>query len=452
MRRLIVRGPGLRGPAGADGKDGLPGLYAIPADEAVAAYVEAGDTRAAVETAVADFVQDEGPVKAALADSIAAVGDPKYAPVAGSTNYVQNTSLAAEQIRTADAAAMRPWFAALAGRHVAPARLMIGLGDSRQEGDGIAGSLTNRTMERLAARLRGLLPTDGNPVGPPVNFMPVKFVSPGCQALNTRWTTNSPSTSNSFGQGARVVFLGAGHVAQLTAVMTSCKLVWVRSATAASFRWRVDGGAWSTVDASGGLADGRTTDIGPLSAGSHTIDVENVSGSVGLSGAFVYNGDETKGIQVYDFSKSGIRSGSTGYSSNNLLYLTQSVAAVNPHCVVLNLGTNDMGANVAPTDYKLNMEAIIAAVEAGCTLPPTIVLVAEATRTQGGFTYPWSAYVTAMRELVAAAPTRRTLLDLSVRMPPLADNTLGLYADSLHEGNKGHSLKADYMASFLTPR
>lgn len=73
MRRLIVRGPGLRGPAGADGKDGLPGLYAIPADEAVAAYVEAGDTRAAVETAVADFVQDEGPVKAALADSIGEV-------------------------------------------------------------------------------------------------------------------------------------------------------------------------------------------------------------------------------------------------------------------------------------------------------------------------------------------------------------------------------------------
>jgi lysophospholipase L1-like esterase len=364
--------------------------------------------------------------------------------------YVPSTSLGAESIRTSDARAWTPWRAALANRDNAPARLLL-LGDSRTEGTG-ASARSKRWAERMAATLRTRFPvTGGNPAYAPINYVPVKYISTTMASMSM-WSAPinnaGGGTSNGLGLGTRTVTLAAGASTTLTFTGTSVKLAYVRTVGATSFSYSVDGGAAVTVDSGGGLLDGRTVAIGPLSAGVHTILVTSVSGLVHLSGAYIYNGEESAGIQVFDAGHHGLRSGNI-MGAGATTY-TAAIAAVDPHCVVIDVGTNDHGANIDPAAYKTNMQALLSAVNAACVLPPTIVFAPSPGRSSG-FTYPWSAYVDVMRELVAADPQHVTLVDLGSRMPPTSDNSLQLYYDTLHENDKGHAFRGDILAAALSP-
>jgi hypothetical protein len=411
-------------------------------DEANALYAPQSVVAVAV-AAAADAASRATPAQ--VTNAVA----PKLDKTEAASTYIANSSLAAEQIRTADATAMRPWRAALAARDYAPARVLF-LGDSRTEGEG-ATVVARRWQDRVAAILRDRFRvTGGNPAYAPRNYLPVKYISPTMLA-STQWTAPSGGTApNNFGLGTRVVTLGVGNSTTLTFTGTSAKLAYVRNAAAASFTYAVDGGSAVSVNAGGGLLDGQTVAINGLSAGSHTIVVTGETGTTYFAGAYVYNGEETKGIQFFDAGHHGVTSSSI--LGSGVSHFTNGIKPTDPHLVVVGIGTNDYGNQVNPATYKTNMQTVLAAVRSACTLPPTVVIVADSARAGvASPTYQWPEYVAKLRELVAEAPTTTTLMDLSLRMPPLTDNSLNLYADSLHENDRGHALRADVVAGFLSP-
>lgn len=307
----------------------------------VGADTVTGELPAVVRARIlADTLADPG-----LATAVNAEIDPAIASeiVRANSAYVPNTSLAAETIRTADATALTPWRAALANRDNVPARILF-VGDSRTEGEG-ATTVGNRWQNKVAATLRSRFPvTGGNPAYASANYVPVKYISPTLagQSLFSAPAGGTFYETNNFGLGTRVIDLRAGANTTLTFTGTSCKIAYVRAATAGSFTYAVNGGSAVTVSwAAGSTQDGQLVSLGPFTAGVHTVLITGVTGSAYIAGAYVYNGEETKGIQVFD-------AGHHGVTSNTIIgagafYFTQTVANVDPHCVYIGVGTNDYG-------------------------------------------------------------------------------------------------------------
>lgn len=359
-------------------------------------------------------------------------------------------TVSAEAVRTADATAMTAWRAARGARDLSPARALF-IGDSRTEGEG-ATTLARRWQNRLADILRERYPLQSaTPKYSPANYYPVRYVSPTLANL-TPWTGTPTSSPNNLGLGTRVVTLAAGATLTLTLsgafAATSAKIAYVQTSAASSFSYALDGGTATTVNSGGGLVDGRTIALNGLGGTAHTVVVTGVTGTVYIAGVFVYNGEEAAGLQFFDGGHHGIRSG-TAMQGGATAY-TATVASVDPHLVMVAIGTNDYGGNIDPESYRTSMTALLNAIVAGCTLPPTIVIVIDPPR-GGTFTYPWASYVQVMRDLQAVDPAHRTILDLNARMPALSDNTYSLYrTDTIHEADRGHAFRADVLADYLS--
>ena len=109
-----------------------------------------------------------------------------------------------------------------------------------------------------------------------------------------------------------------------------------------SFRWRVDGGAWSVADCdnNGALAAGRAVASG-LAYGPHAVDVEVVSGEVAIGGAVFTRDASVPGLRVHHACN-------PGSALRHHVVLDADVwaafaADLGPvHAVCVNLGINDV--------------------------------------------------------------------------------------------------------------
>ncbi len=132
-------------------------------------------------------------------------------------------------------------------------------------------------------------------------------------------------------------------------------------------------------------------------------------------------------------------------NNNNAAYWPAVVGTIQPQLVTIALMTNDYQGGVDPATSKTNLLAMIAAVRAKCTVPPTIVLLTYPAR--GDVTspaYPWASYV-AVAASIASADTGVAHLDLSARYTsPATSNALGNWdSDKVHPTDKGHGLIAE---------
>lgn len=348
-------------------------------------------------------------------------------------------------------AAIDPWLTALAARATTPARVMV-WGDSRAEGQG-ATTLANRWQSKFAAGMRAAFPTTGVTTYAENNYAAFNLISTSLASL-TLWTGKTVASSpNNFGLGTRCSILSAaGQGATLPFTGTAFKLAYVASNVASSFSYTVDGGAPVTVSwPAGSVADGRTVTVTGLADTSHTVVVAWLSGTVYIEGAHQFRGEYAKGIQVFDAGHSGTRSGTTYGASRT--YMTQSTATVNPHLIIVVLGTNDFGGSIVPATYRTEMEANITAWRAGCTTPPTIVLTLDWERgpTIPAQAYPWADYLQQLRD-IAAADTGVMLFDLQAQFPNYTDNATGyIAADDTHETDAGQARRAQLVQAAVSP-
>jgi hypothetical protein len=369
--------------------------------------------------------------------------------------YVPNSTIGAEFVRTADANGRRAAQIGLANRGVDAFRILV-CGTSIHEGEGTT-NLAYRWQERMAATLRALYPTTGVTNYSPNNYYPVGYAIATGSTVGNPWVkTGSPTAQNAYGVGARAqLFDASGEGAILTISAKRIRLHWIRTASAASFRYKVVRSSdsseivgWTTVSTNTGTAllIGRTL-IDSLDGTQHVVTVEWVSGSVYFAGAEVYRDEISTGIQIFDSGRSGSQAGTPGWS--NLSRLTDVVNLLQPHLILVDYGINEQGNNVAPATFKTNLLAWIAAAKAGVTTPLSIGLVKGYGRRTAG-TYPWSDYRAVYDEIVAA-DSSCFVIDMGTRMPPPADTTYDTWADTLpHANDRGHGLYAEGIRSVVT--
>lgn len=202
-------------------------------------------------------------------------------------------------------------------------------------------------------------------------------------------------------EGVTVERLGAPHPhvtataaasINFTGTFDSLTIHYRQVAGGGSFRYRVDAGSWTTVDTNGATAYGTST-ISGLADASHAVNVEWVSGTVVVFGAYMTSG--STGIVVN-------RCGHTGMTTVDLAAVnganwTAAAAAFGPDLAIITLGTNDQTGNVTPATYVSNMATIIGRLPAGCDV--IVAMPADTIRkwlAAGATTYSIYNYAEAM--------------------------------------------------------
>jgi lysophospholipase L1-like esterase len=335
----------------------------------------------------------------------------------------------------ADAAADRlpllSWHAALANRRYEPAVVAV-IGSSSTEG---VGSPYGRGFVAvLTENLRHAFPVAGAPGG--ANFVAAWGRPKGWPVLAAGGKPAPPDA----GWALKGWELDGGS---LTHSFTGTSVqVW----------HAVDARIQVTLDGRVAAVSGTTWSSGPLEPGNHTI---SLSGTGLVNGFAVFDGDEHRGIQVWNGGHGGRTTGS--YASQSGAWAPR-LAAIRPDLVILQLGVNDWRTGVPAATVKRNLRTIIGEVRSSSGTNPSFVIYGS-PKVGPGRAEGFGRLAQAWREVAAedtggyGGRSAVTYFDLSARqLPPSGDNRLGLYCDDLiHMTDKGAAHTADALTGFLSP-
>ncbi|WP_022960308.1 SGNH/GDSL hydrolase family protein [Spongiibacter tropicus] len=213
------------------------------------------------------------------------------------------------------------------------------------------------------------------------------------------------------------------------------------------FRYRVDGGAWATVNAgvSGTTAKIEITGLSAL--GTHTLEIDTSvnTGTVTLFGFYA------TGIAGFEASKIA-NSGATApqYASiaadESVQYILQDIGF---DLVEACLGTNDFNQGVSLASYRSGLEALGGAYQGARAETGIVITSPPVCNTTG--TYPMSSYRDKAAEAVKALDCEH--FDLYSRFADFeAMDGLGVWGDDFHLNYIGGRLNAEELAAeFLLP-
>ncbi|BBH69406.1 hypothetical protein ACTI_60910 [Actinoplanes sp. OR16] len=327
-----------------------------------------------------------------------------------------------------DRLALLSWHAALANRRYQPAVVAV-IGSSSTEG---VGSVHGRGyVAVLAENLRHAFPVAGAAGG--ANFVAAWGRPDRWPVIASGGGRPAPPDDGWALKGWELTGGTLTHSFTGTSVR-----VW--HSPAAALTVTVDG---RPIPASGS---------GPLAAGSHTV---TVSGTGRVNGFVTFDGDEHRGIQVWNGGHGGRTTGSFAAQTSAW---APSLAEIRPDLVILQLGVNDWRTGVPAATVKRNLKAIIKAARSAAGTDPSFVVYGS-PRVGPGRAEGFGRLAQAWREVAAedsggyGGTSAVTYFDLAARqLPPSGDNRLGLYCDDLiHMTDKGAAHTADALTGFLTP-
>jgi lysophospholipase L1-like esterase len=418
--------------------------------------VDVGEDLAAVEADVSTHIAAANPHGTGIASLADAAADPATVDVKGGGVLTYDTTTSTWR-PDGTTVALMGWHAALAGRHYARANVVC-LGDSITEGQG-ATAFAHTWPARLRDLLRARFPTAGVVGGR--GF--IGAASTG--TLSYTWPTTitgGPSLDAGWGPKRYAAFLdGAAPADTLTYTLqgTAADIMWGRSDFSGSFRYQVDGGAWTTVNTGGTVQDGLLTRVALGASGMHELHIESVDATFKqiVAGVVEYDGDEDAGLTVHDAGHFGWSTTDWASGTTDPARWPSAIGALAPDLVVIMLGANDQWASTDPSVFRSNLSTIIGALRAASIAPipyPPILLAMHAARGDGPYAHTWAAYVEEAHTLAAADSTVAVAdLTLGPRLPDqTASPTWGLYADAVHLSDTGLSYVADRLAAILAPR
>ena len=323
---------------------------------------------------------------------------------------------------------------------------VLAIGDSVTEGQG-ASTKANRWIDLLRDILRKAYPVAGVTGGQ--NYQPAFY---GVYAPDSTWGSTGiadtgSNTNITWGGnlGYRGDQMAVGATRTLTVTGTTVDLWYLLNGGTISYA--VDGGTAVSINTAGTYANAQKTNIPLYTPGSHTIKITAVSGTSYISGLTVYNGDETKGVHMYD-------SGHTGWLSadplTDLALFNAALGIVAPDLVIIELGLNDAGSSVSTSTFQTNIQSLVTSIQT-LTKDPSILLIASYEPSAGNLAgNTWANYVTALSNVAAADPTNVGFLDLSAIMPVADTSGTGYYrTDGLHPNDSGHVYIASLVAQML---
>lgn len=249
------------------------------------------------------------------------------------------------------------------------------------------------------------------------------------------WTTYSTATGGAVpavgtGPDGRVVYTDAiDATAQITTTCESFKIYY--RDTTGSFRWRVDGGAWTTVSGTGS-GDIAVVTIDGLPHASHTFRLETVgnTGTVAILGYLATSSES--GVVVHKCGSGG----STGVSmQKHLNNLTPFVADLDPDVAVIILGTNDYRtAGATVEQYSAAVNGVIDRLRS--VIPDVGIVLWAPAQSNGQEVTPLSNYVSAMSDIAL-----NKSVEFFSNYASFGDfaqaNALGMWLDALHQSPSG---------------
>jgi lysophospholipase L1-like esterase len=203
-----------------------------------------------------------------------------------------------------------------------------------------------------------------------------------------------------------------------------------------SFRYRIDGGTWTTVTTSGTGAQSKT-EITGLSAGTHSIDIDTTvnTGVVALHGFYVKNWNKP-GIELHKCGHAGARG--IQYLNKISPHIQYYAQEINPDLVFIILGTNDYrNATSNVTNFIAGVDSIVQAFRAASS-DVGIVFIAppDTNGVPANSATPLTVFVNAAR--VYAVANGIEFVDINAIMSTWAEeNLLGQFVDDLHLNDAG---------------
>ena len=354
--------------------------------------------------------------------------------------------------------ALSQWNCALTSR-ASQTVTWVAWGDSITEGQGsstVAGRWANQTLTAL----RSKYPVSGVSGG--FGYIPAFY---GTYGPDSQWSTD-PTLSGSasdniakddgddgqeFGDGAGLGMLtvtlktGGSETFKVTGSSIDIRYNY----GSGTFSYKVDSGSATNVATTGGSGVTGSKHVAFSSASSHTVTISGVSGSVVLEGLMAYNGDESKGIRLYDGAQTGTTSGDFVAQATNLAAITASAKA---DLVTIELGPNDYGRDGGtPSQLTANLQTMVKDIRSAATgHEPSIVIVLVYPNNAGSNSlgYAWSSYESATKAVVSDDPSLG-LLNMSSFATAGTSSPYLSSTDDLHPNNAGQTRFAGMVESYL---
>lgn len=318
------------------------------------------------------------------------------------------------------------------------------------------------TETQLAEKLRAKYPTTGLADAGGYGYV-------GIPSLGLENTATTPIAVTGGAFNETLGWGGHHRVWFATAVQTSIGLTFTLPDDASSVvietvggstgaadagRYRINGGTWVAFNTLAGSASTILVTVpGPLSAGDVIEVGHNTTGTgnVVVAGFRVYNGDETKGIQVHNHGHYGYRIQDWNVARSAADPVWFSTLVDYDLLIFSDWGGNDGGGpgNLSAADFQTAFAELIDWMRtngyAGDILIASLYNI-EAART---FVDPWSEYVDAMR--VVAGQQDAAFLQLDQYMP--ASPNAIYAADGVHGNADGsaYDLLSDLLLDRVVP-
>ncbi|MCH8678361.1 BppU family phage baseplate upper protein [Staphylococcus lugdunensis] len=148
----------------------------------------------------------------------------------------------------------------------------------------------------------------------------------------------------------------------------------IHTLSTGKWRYNVDGGEWTTVDAT----QQEVTPI-TLNLDKHTINIEVVEGLVTFIGSYAYKGN--KGIVVHKIGNGGLK-GSQMVATDRDNYIKQ-LKRCRANTFGILLGTNEMTQNVPVSNYESDLKEIISRIKEAKPLASVILIAPSGNKYDG---------------------------------------------------------------------
>lgn len=195
-----------------------------------------------------------------------------------------------------------------------------------------------------------------------------------------------------------------------------------------SYRYNIDGGSWTTVDAT----TKEVTEIS-LSMGKHVINIEIVSGKVTFVGSYAYKGN--KGVVIHKIGNGGLKA--SHIASTDRTNWVKQLKRCKANTFGILLGTNDMAQNVPIADYERDMKEVISRIKEAKPLASIFLIAPSGNKYDNTVlhtieNYSDRQYKIAKELNIAHVSLFRTLGDFATT------NANGLmYSDGVHPNKNG---------------
>jgi len=260
---------------------------------------------------------------------------------------------------------------------------------------------------RLTGSLRSLLQTEYGDAGPGYVSAVGSLMTGVSRSITGTWTQRDKDTSP-IGRGVDMYDATStdtatpAKISYSTSVLTwtSAKIHYIKQVDGGEFRWRVDAGAWTTVNTAAGAEAHAVETISGLAATTHTLEIEVLSAGVaGVKIAGVELIKSGNGVRLLRLGQNGATADEFATAAA-LGTWAGAVQAFAPNMVILTLGTNDHNQDYTIASFTTYMNEIVDSIQAA--MPLCDVLIATPGDNGNSGTYTIEEYVDALRDIAIA--------------------------------------------------